>query len=204
MKNFKILTSCIIAGSLCVSSLAMADSTTDLSQNWNLHRGTYVGASAGTVFTYAAIGSSNGKGLDSGHRGFAGGADVGYNFTPKFALEGGALVAATRNNGIDDSKSDNSILHYTVPYVTTKFTIPLATRWAINLKAGLMYLHNPDNNKNTDPDSKGPSFLILPFTGAGVSYSITPHLDIDAHYQGAVYGIVGMGQAGAGLTYHFS
>ena len=128
----------------------------------------------------------------------------GYNVTPKFSVEAGFIRYITH-----DSSEDQQI---NTPYIAGRFAIPLSQRFALLLKIGLMdavmtttykdefeggWIEElPSRRQETDA-------YVLPFTGIGVSYALSPRFDLNVQYQGAVYVIGGLGLLSTGLTYHF-
>lgn len=172
----KIATAFLALG---IASSAMANGIA-----MNQHTGTFAEMNVGTNLYYLGVASTSGSTGGAGVIGAAVSAALGYNFTPGFGLEGGI---------IQDEVDVNNGSSVTVPYFTTRFTVPMGERFSFIGKLGLMAPVVPDEGA-----------FILPYTGIGISYAMTKNVDLSLQYQGAVYGIAGAGIAGLGLTYHFN
>lgn len=163
-------------------------------QQWNQHEGLYAELNAGPNFYYAGIFSSTGSAETAGIQGFGWSGALGYDITHYFAMETGFMQNYAKikvhNNGDDDEKYQYA--HTNIPYVTTRFNVPIYNRFSFIGKLGAMYLSVPTEGG-----------MVLPFVGIGASYAVTPKLAVQAQYQGAVYGIAGAGLASLGLVYHF-
>lgn len=162
---------------------------------WNQHTGFYAEFNTGPNFYVGVLATDDGTFSSSGFHGLGWNANLGYYFTHNFALEAGFMQNYGTFNVNDD---DNVSAHTNLPYLTTRFTVPMGDKWAFIAKAGLMYawVTEDDNNENTGK-------IVLPFTGLGFSYAITPKLEASVQAQGALYGVINLGLLSAGLTYHF-
>ena len=196
MNKFTLTTLCLL---LVASPLALASENGHLNQ----HHGAYVGVTAGPNLYYAGIISSDSSTSTGGFTGYGWSADVGYNFTNIFAVEGGFMQNyGSYSNGDNDRVS----IHTNVPYLAARFNIPMGQRFSLITKIGGMYVsaHGTNHGKTEAEDmSASTPSVLLPYVGLGVSYAINKHIDVSVQYQGAVYGIASAGLLGAGLTYHF-
>lgn len=174
MKKIKIF-ALIISFATCNCIYAATD--------WNRHLGPYAEINLGTNLYYAGIISSSGTCHSAGIEGIGWSIAAGNHFTNIFALEAGFM-----QNYLHDNYS-----HTNVPYLTTRFDVPVVDRINFIGKLGAMYASAP---------TKGG--IVLPYVGIGSSYALTPKVDFQVQYQGAVYGIAGAGLVSAGLTYHFN
>lgn len=151
----------------------------------NQHQGLYTEINVGTNLYYAGVlFSSKGSENFGGVHGYGWNAAIGYNFTPIVALEGGLMQNYITNN-------KNQTDHTDVPFVATRFTIPIGNDFSFIGKLGLM-----------NPQLKSVR-IVLPYTGVGVSYALTSKTDVNVQYQGAIYGIAAAGLLSTGITYHF-
>jgi len=169
---------------MLTSSFAFADAIPT-----NKHTGPYAELNVGSNLYYLGVFSSENKTHGAGLRGYGWNAVVGYGFSPTFGLEGGWM-----QNYVN---VDHGTHHLNVPFVTTRFTVPLGDRFSFIAKLGLTAPSVPEATKTKKP------FVILPYTGIGLGYAMTQNLDVNVQYQGAVYGIAGAGLASVGVTYHF-
>lgn len=169
----------MIVPCLAASPSIYADSTA-----LNQHLGTYAELNIGTNLYYSAFLTSVGHYNSAGIEGLGASASLGYNFTNIFALETGFMQ--------NYAKFSNSSNHTNVPYLTTRFNVPIGERFGFIGKLGAMYLSSPHDGG-----------IVLPYVGVGGSYALTKKLDIQVQYQGAVYGVAGVGLLSTGLTYHF-
>lgn len=178
---------------------------------WNRHQGGYVEANVGSGLVFLALTSSDPSSGDSGssfHSGFygiGGSFAYGYQFHKGgFALEGGAFAAQVSYTDTNDS---NQRVTYTgdmwSPYVAFRWVAHMGGRWGFISKLGLFQLNMSahDSEGNTSGSFTVP--VLLPYTSFGLSYAVTPHLAINAQYQGLNFVIAGAGVLGAGVTYHF-
>lgn len=163
----------IISTLICVATIPNAFAN-DLPLNQ--HLGNYTEVNLDTLFGYEIF--------DAAVSGFGWGAAFGHYFNKTIALEGGFMQAMSRWR--DDEKVN-------VPYLTTRFNIPMGQRFSFIAKLGLM-----------TPFIHGDGVFLLPYTGVGVGYAVNKNLDLTLQYQGLVWGIAGVGMLGLGLTYHFS
>lgn len=175
----------IVISTLVLASV-IAHSAYASEQRWNYHEGWYVNANVGTNFYYTAVVSSDYHGSSKGINGYGWNANGGYSFNHYVAAEAGLLQSYLI--------SADSTNHFIVsaPYAAAKFTAPLGKQFALFGKVGGMYAFNNHDG------------IALPFIGVGASYAVSPKVDIDATYQGAVYGIIGAGLLSGGVTYHFN
>jgi opacity protein-like surface antigen len=162
---------------------------------WNEHTGFYAEINGGSNFYAGILPTSEGTFSSAGFQGVGWNANLGYFFTHHFALEGGSMQNYAK---LDFDEGDNLSGHLNIPYLTTRFNVPIGDKFSFVAKAGLMavWATDDENHENT-------ATLVLPFTGIGLSYALTPNLETSVQYQGAVYGVVNLGLVSAGLTYHF-
>lgn len=195
MSMKKIILTSVLAGIACMSSTVLAAAPyTALSEKPSYSdndKSFYIDAGLGVVAAYEAVGGAKAESAGLSWNGA-----VGYNTSRKFALEMGVLGARLKGGS-----NSNDLTGY-APYLATKFIVPVSQKFAFNFKLGLTYLNSRLTNAGKNSKSSGST--VLPFTGVGLSYAVTPNIDINLHYQGLVYVIAGAGQAGAGITYHFS
>jgi hypothetical protein len=170
----------------------------------------YLEATGGTNFGYLGVLSSNTTNTSSGIRGWGWSAAAGYNFTDYFALEAGYMQNYARiqtDNGDFDGNKQYVNGHTNIPYFTSRFTIPMYTQFAFIGKLGVMYASatgtGPDSNGDGKEEKAKSPDIALPYVGIGAGYSFTPHIQLVAQYQGAVYGIVGAGLLSLGVDYRF-
>lgn len=187
MKKVWLMSICMVLVMTCAAAHAQ-----DEGQQWNRHQGYYAELNAGTNLVYLGIMSGFGETSSAGIMGFGWNAAGGYNFNAAHALEVGFM----QNYAQYDDEDDNETWTNTnIGYIAWRGTVPINQRFAFFGKLGAMLISIPD----TDEDA----WVVLPFTGLGVSYAITPRIDFSVQYQGAVYLIVGAGAFTGGITYHF-
>lgn len=148
--------------------------------SYNRHVGPYIGFNAGTnlfIATDEEITMTEAVGM-----GWS--TEVGYNFKSYFGLEAGFIQTYIKTY-------DGDYGHADVPYLAARFTIPMSNRFSFIGKVGSM-----EGIVTRDK-------IVLPYVSVGLSYALTPSLDLETQYQGAVYGLVNVGLIGAGLVYHF-
>lgn len=190
---------------ICFSAqLALADDG-QLKQQWNKHQGYYAEVNMGTNLYYLGAFSSAGEASTGGFQGFGWCAAGGYNFTATHAIEGGFMQNYLTFE--DDDGEAEADSHTNIYYIAWRGTVPIKERFSFFGKVGAMAITVPEvevKTKGTEEDvDTSDNFLVLPFTGLGVSYAITPKIDFTVQYQGAVYLIIGAGALTGGITYHF-
>lgn len=156
---------------------------------YNEHLGPYGELNLGTNLYYAGFVSSHGSAGTGGIIGYGWSTAAGYYLTNSFALEAGFMQNYTKYS---------HMYHINAPYVTTRFNLPISNRFSLIAKVGAM-----DVIANRVGDNGHDTSVLLPFVGVGASYALTNKLDATIQYQGAVYGICGVGLLSAGLAYHF-
>ena len=194
MKNRQWIFAVTIIGVLMIwrPGPTMAEDT--LQNNaWNRHKGWYGELNAGTNLYYLGVFSSAGEASNGGFYGFSWNAAIGYDFNPSHALEAGFMQNYAEYE--DEDEDIDVETNTNIAYLAYRGTVPLGRRAAIFGKLGLMIFSIPD----IDDDS----WLMLPYTGLGLRYAVTPQIDISAQYQGAIYVLAGAGAFTAGITYHF-
>jgi len=122
--------------------------------------------------------------VDSGFSGVGLNTNVGYQFTPYFALEGGYIYFVSGVGG--------HMLHF-----VAKGILPLGTEKRFKLFAKL----GPGIEKANGNSSLG--FGVL-HGGIGAGYSATPNLDVNLQLQGETVGFASVGLLSIGLAYHFN
>jgi len=167
-----------VALALCVNQAALAAAPVKKPVNpvYNRHHGVYVDINVGTTIYHENVFGDIG-----GRAGFSWNLNVGYQFIPYFAAEVGITqylfegVAAV--HGID---------------VAAKGILPIGDRFALFAKLGVI-------------DYLGPFGISLtaPYVGLGMSYAVTPKLDVTVQAQGGVRSYAQFGNVTAGLSYHF-
>ena len=157
---------------MLIAQTAVAAS--DGSDVYNRHQGWY-----GEVLGGTNIGGADVN--DIGHGGFGVSGALGYQFTSIIGVEAGYI-----RNQIDDLHIDNG-------YVAARLTAPIGDRFSLFGKLGGIY-----SNFGGGLDDS----IVSPFIGAGLAYSVTPQLDINAQIQGFVHSGLSIGVVGGGLTYH--
>lgn len=159
----------IILATLLISSpMCLYAETT----GWNRHIGPYSEINLGTNLFYSGHAAALGLGWS---------AAIGNHFNNIFALEAGFM------------QNYAGSCHTNIPYLTTRFDVPIVDKVNFIGKLGAMYA-----------SEKNLGGIVLPYVGIGASYSLTPKVDFQVQYQGAVYGSAGAGLLSAGLTYHFN
>lgn len=201
MKKFVFLSACVC---LSTPSMVFADSTSTPTDAMNQHTGTYLELNLGTNLYYGAFISSVDNEIASGTNGFGWSADLGYYFTPTFALEGGFIQSYLNTS---DDEGDSAKMTLDVPYAAARFNIPVGNHFSFIAKVGLLAAIDGGTSasfNNHSASESGGDMLVLPFVGVGASYALTSKLDLTLQYQGAVYGVIGAGLLSGGLAYHFS
>jgi hypothetical protein len=152
----------------------------EMEQNeaWNRHRGFYAEANFGTGWGYFF----NYSGFD----GFAWIGAVGYSFTPHHAIEGGF------GQWYESDKDEGDAGYINAGYLAWRGTIPIMDRFALFGKLGIAGFD--------DPDGGGAG---APFGGLGLSYAVTPQIDVSLQFQGASAVLAGGGALTLGAAYHF-
>ena len=163
---------------------------------YNRHQGVYAEANAGTNVVYTAFVSSKGSKNIAAHNGLGWNANLGYQFNPILGLEAGFMQNYAKYTN-DSGETGKGV--FNVPYAAARLTAPIGNRFSLFAKVGAMGAIG----KVTYSDSSDTEKALLPYVGVGAGVSVTPHLDLNVQYQGAVYGVVGAGLLGGGLTYHF-
>lgn len=212
MKNMIRATATLALLSAATATLAapssMGSSNTSPTNYWP-GKTWYLEGTGGTNFAYLGVLSSNSTNTATGLRGWGWSAAAGYNFTNYFALEAGYMQNYVRFEAEDDDGNGNKQYingHSNIPYFTTRFTVPI-NQFAFIGKLGVMYASAtgtaPDNNGDGKEEKVKSPDLALPYAGIGAGYAFTPHIQLVAQYQGAVYGIVGAGLLSLGIDYRF-
>ncbi len=194
----KVLLTSLIPLFVFGAQYAMASSLTTQPQPltpWNEHTGFYTEINAGPNLYAGVLISGDSTFSSSGFQGAGWNANLGYFFNHNFAMEAGFMQNYAK---FDLDQGDNLSGHTNMPYITTRFSVPMGDQFSFIAKVGLMDVWVTD-----DTDKENTSSLILPFTGVGISYAITPKLEASVQYQGALYGVVNLGLLSVGLTYHF-
>ncbi len=184
-----------ILASICFfAPIALAEEEQQ-EDKWNRHQGFFGELNLGTNLYYLGMVTSEGEAASSGFHGFGWSIAGGYSFKPTHAIEAGFMQNYARY--IDDSTSlDLKISTNTnIAYLAWRGTIPIRDRFAFFGKLGAMLISIPDTDEDT--------WVVLPYTGLGLSYALTQNIEINLQYQGAVYLIVGAGALTGGITYHF-
>jgi hypothetical protein len=192
-----------------VSFTATAKGEQVAAKPWNIHRGTYIEGGMGTNAFYALLPS----GSKGEIKGYAASLTVGYSFFDNVAAEAGFIYSTDLNAGVDArvvgitvAASADAQLY--IPYAALRFHVPVGDRYAVLFKVGAMY---PYAKVKLQADAAGiqesgriAADHILPYTGFGLSYAVTPQIDFSVVYQGAVYVMASGAILGAHLTYHFT
>ena len=182
---FAIALTCFLA------SIALADEGQQQGQ-WNRHQGFFSEFNLGSNLLYYGVLSSAGNASNGGFHGYGWSVAGGYYFSPKHAIEGGFMQSY---NKYEDDGDEEENTRADVTYLAWRGKIPIRDRFAFFGKIGAMLVSIPDTDES--------SWVVLPFTGIGCSYAITPNVEFCLQYQGAIYVIVGYGSVTAGITYHF-
>ncbi len=194
MKHLALL-SVMSIGFLTVYTTSFAETPSE--QTWNKHKGMFIEVNVGPNLYAGAIVTENDTFSSSGFQGAGWSAALGYNFSNHFGLEGGFMQNYAHYEINDES---NVSAHTNVPYMAMRFTVPIGNKLAFIAKLGGMYawINGSDNPDIGDSTPK----ILLPYSGVGFSYALTPKLEITTQYQGAIYGVVNGGLLSGGLTYH--
>ena len=162
----------------------------------------YLEANAGTNLYYLALFAADKNVSHGGFQGFGWSGALGFSWNESFALELGFMQNYAKFNAGNNSYVSG---HTNVSYLTTRFILPFVSRINFISKLGLMYAsasasatHNNERKSAESPD------LVLPYIGLGIGYTVSPQLDINLQYQGAVYGVAGAGLFSLGLTHYFT
>lgn len=161
--------------------------------SWNSHKGPYVEFNAGTNLYYLGVFSSEGKASNGGFHGFSWNAAAGYNFSPVNALEAGFMQNYAEYE--DEDKGVDVTTHTNIGFLAWRGTARIGQRAAFFGKLGLMLFSIADIDNG--------SWVLLPYTGLGLRYAVTPQIDFNVQYQGAIYILAGAGAFSAGVTYNF-
>lgn len=185
------------------TQLALAGEAQD-EQPWNRHEGPYAEMNLGTGLAYFGVITSETDTSDAGINGFSWVGALGYSFTPHHAVEGGFGQWYTEFENDDEYMDEKGNIQVRVEEVETQLnfgylawrgTVPIKDRFAFFGKLGGMFISIPDTDEE--------AWMILPYSGIGLSYAVTPQLELNVQYQGAVYVLAGAGAVTAGVTYRF-
>jgi opacity protein-like surface antigen len=165
-------------------------------QLWNRHRGFYVEGNVGTGFGWFLFSLDEDKWFGgSGFGGYSWLGTLGYSLTTHHAIEGGYGQWYTPD---EDQHGDRGQIDF--GYLAWRGTVPLGDRFAFFGKLGPMVAAAPHAH-GQHSDLRQPHWLL--FTGLGVSYAVTPQIDLSLQYQGACYILVSGGILTLGAGYHF-
>ncbi len=183
--------------------LAAQPALTQGQEPWNRHQGFYVEGNAGTNLIYLGIISGEWAEAPAATGGFAWHAAGGYAFTEHHAVEAGFMQNYAWYDTETPDNEHTVSTHANVVYGAWRPTLPIGDRLSIFAKLGLMYVWVPGiqaDETETEVDEVG---MVAPYTGLGLSYAVTPQIDISVQYQGAVYIVAGAGALPVGAAYHF-
>ncbi len=185
----------LVLASICFfSQIALAEEGQQEDQ-WNRHQGFFGELNLGTNLIYLGAFSSAGDASGGGFIGFGWALSGGYYFKPAHAIEGGFMQ---NHADYDDTQGGVEIEERTnsnIAYLAWRGTVPIHDRFAFFGKLGVMLFSVPQTDESP--------WALLPYTGLGASYAITPNIECSIQYQGAVYLIAGAGALTGGITYHF-
>lgn len=169
---------------------------TEQDQAWNRHQGFYVEGNAGTGFAWFlfSLGGNEWTG-ESGFGGYSWLGTLGYSLTTHHAVEGGYGQWYTADT---DQHGDRGRIDF--GYMAWRGTVPLGDRFAFFGKLGPMVAAVPGAH-GQDSHARQPHWML--FTGLGVSYAVTPRIDLSLQYQGASYVLISGGILTLGAGYHF-
>lgn len=203
--------------SLCASSLLLcAHLAYANTEGWNEHTGFFVEGNVGGNAYLTAIAVSDDTFSHAGVYGMGWSAALGYKFTEGFGLEAGFMQNYAEYDledddddddddhfGRDDDDEEENVAGNTnIPYAAMRFTFPIGDQFAILAKLGAMHV-SIDVDDEEEADDVDDAYIVLPFTGVGVSYAVTPEVELLVQYQGAIYGIVNAGLLSGGVVYNF-
>jgi hypothetical protein len=191
----KISSVTVLATCLWVASWAAA-ADVDQAEAWNRHTGPYVEAGVGTGFSYLGVLAQDFDPSGSAVRGFSWVGSAGYSFTTHHAVETGFAQWYTTfedDDVVEDREVDG---HLNVGYVAWRGTLFVQDRSSFFFKLGAMAVSVPE----TETDD---AWAVVPFTGVGFSYAVTPQIDLSLQYQGGVYVVASAGALTLGAGYHF-
>jgi hypothetical protein len=175
----------------------------EVPQPWNRHQGFYVEGDAGTNLVYLGVVAGEWAEAPAKTGGFAWHVAGGYAFNEHHALEAGFMQNYAWYDTEAGEEKHTVSAHANVAYAAWRPTLPIKDRVSVFGKLGLMYVWVPGvAADNTEVEVNGAS-LMAPYTGIGVSYAVTPQIELSVQYQGAIYVIAGAGAVTGGLTYHF-
>jgi OOP family OmpA-OmpF porin len=151
--------------------------------------GLYFGGQVGAPDYHSTINGVSGGGSGVGLKLYG-----GYQFTPNFAVEGGAFGLGHVDNAIGKVQTRGL-------YVDAVGRYPLGTNWSVLGSAGLAAARF-DSSPGENDDSPGVKL------GAGVQYDISKEVAVRAqydryHFTGAYDGKANIGQTTVGLRYAF-
>lgn len=166
-------------------------------------RTTYLEANIGGNLNYSSDLFDNKYSYDTSGAGWSGA--IGYNFFREFALEAGVMQNYNLSSPSEEDDNVSIHVHNTSPYLATRFTIPIKN-FAIIGKFGVTYaiIDGSTRKDGKTYHLKDPPFLLV-FSAIGAGYSITPHIQLVAQYQTAIFPVLagGIGLASLGIDYRF-
>jgi opacity protein-like surface antigen len=204
----KHTTVCAFSLFLC-ASLAHANT-----EGWNEHTGFFVEGNVGGNAYLTAIAVNDDTFSHAGVHGMGWSAALGYKFTEGFGLEAGFMQNYAEfdleedddddddDRFNDDDDEENVSGNTNIPYAAMRFAFPIGDQFAILAKLGAMHV-SIDTEDDEEADDVDDAYIVLPYTGVGVSYAITPEVELLLQYQGAIYGIVNAGLLSGGVAYNF-
>jgi hypothetical protein len=174
-------------------------------QAWNRHQGLYLEGNVGTGVSYVGFMTSEDIPAGAGVAGFTWVGAIGYSLTAHHAIEGGFgqwfakfedEEVAWDEEGNRITRVEENSAQLNVGYLAWRGTVPIQDRFAFFGKLGAM--GTVVTNKKEDT-----GWIVIPFTGLGFSYAVTPQIDVSLQYQGAIYVLASAGALTLGVTYHF-
>ncbi len=196
--------------SMMVACLAIAQGAAageaEQDKAWNRHEGFYAEAGLGTGWDGWGVEM---KSESNPFSTFAWIGALGYSFTANHAIELG-FGQWPDEDFVDEDRSSISFeggsavyterLEYVsgafnLGYLAWRGTVPFLDRWAFFGKVGLTVMDIPGGEN-------GGTQVGL-FTGLGVSYAVTPRIDLRLQSQGGLSGEAYAGMLTFGAGYHF-
>ncbi len=196
--------------SMMVICLAMAQGVVageaEQDKAWNRYQGFYAEAGVGTGWDLWGVEKEP---ADNPFDPFAWVVALGYSFTANHAIE----LGFGQWPDVDFEDVDNTtysfgggsvITHRELEYVSGAFnlgylawrgTVPFQDRWAFFGKVGLMVMNVPGGEND--------GTQVGLFTGLGVSYAVTRHIDLGVQSQGGLSAEAYAGMLTFGAGYHF-
>jgi hypothetical protein len=212
----RIIIVLLVAWQCCFAATALANKNAlqplyappSTSNAWNIHHGFFLEGGIGSNAFYALLPS----GSEGSFLGWGFGVAAGYHFLENIAIEAGFIYSTDLNADVEKrlagiTLTASAAARLYIPYVAFRFIVPVSKHFSVIFKLGGMYPYGTAKLSGSAAGIQASGRVAgdhdLPFTGVGMSYAMTPQLDLTVLYQGAVYVMASGAVLSAGLTYHF-